>query len=317
VRCRGTPFAPAVVMASTICRSLRARAGAARSSKRLDSYVSNRAARSSKRAMRSNHCEILPVVGTSDSDIVITLVFVAGCEPCRATCELVARFVADNRSRDISVHLVDAEADGEALVHTRALTHPTVILEVGGQERVRLTGELTHRRLLRNTLPVLYDDDRVALAQLRRQMNSPTETFPQGPLRGRVRQAQKLELLGRVSLFAGLNKRQLSRLARLAEELHAATADQLTAEGDAGDEFFVVVSGGVKVTKNGRKVATLGPGECFGEMSLLDDEPRSATVVATHDTTLLAIHRGDFDRHLMSSPTVMRALLSTLSRRIR
>jgi CRP/FNR family cyclic AMP-dependent transcriptional regulator len=256
-------------------------------------------------------------VGTSDLDIVITLVTVAGCEPCSATGELVARFVADNGSRDISLRLVDAEDDPEALVRTGALTHPTLILEMGGQERARLTGELTRRRLLRNTLPLLYDDDRVALAQLRRQMNSPTETFPQGPLRGRVRQAQKLELLGTVSLFAGLNKRQLSRLARLTEELHVAAADQLTAEGDSGDEFFVVVSGGVKVTKNGRKVAALGPGECFGEMSLLDDGPRSATVVTTQDTTLLAIHRGDFDRHIMSSPAVMRALLATLSRRLR
>ena len=256
-------------------------------------------------------------MGTSESDIVITLVSIGGCEPCEATGELVARFVADNRSRGISLRLVDAETDAKAVVRTGALVHPTLILEVDGQERARLTGELTQRRLLRKTLPVLYDDDRAALAQLRRQMNSPTETFPRGPLRGRVRQAQKLELLGSVGLFAGLNKRQLGRLARLTEELHAATADQLTAEGEAGDEFFVVVSGGVKVTKNGRKVAALGPGECFGEMSLLDDGPRSATVVTTHDTTLLAIHRGDFDRHLMSSPAVMRALLATLSRRLR
>ena len=256
-------------------------------------------------------------MGKSDSGVVITLVAVAGCETCDATGELVARFVADNRSRDMSLRLVDAETDVEALVRTGALTHPTLILEVDGQERARLAGELTQRRLLRATLPVLYDDDRAALAQLRRQMNSPTETFPRGPLRGRVRQAQKLELLGTVSLFAGLNKRQLGRLARLAEELHAAAGVQLTAEGDAGDEFFLVVSGGVKVTKHGRKVAALGPGECFGEMSLLDDGPRSATVVTTEDSTLLAIHRGDFDRHLMSSPAVMRALLATLSRRLR
>jgi hypothetical protein len=257
------------------------------------------------------------VVGRADRDIVITLVSVADCEPCAATAELVARFVADNRSRGISLRRIDAETDAEALVRTGALTHPTVILEVDGQERARLAGELTQRRLLRTALPVVYDDDRAALAQLRRQTNSPTETFPSGPLRGRVRQTQKLDLLGRVSLFSGLNKRQLSRLARLAEELHAAAAVQLTAEGDAGDEFFVVVSGRAKVTKRGRKVAELGSGECFGEMSLLDDEPRSATVVTTEDTTLLAIHRDDFDRHLMSSPAVMRILLATLSRRLR
>jgi hypothetical protein len=256
-------------------------------------------------------------VAKPDSDTVITLVTVAGCEPCSATRELVARFIADNRSRNISLRLVDTELDAKAVVHTRALTHPTLILETDGQERARLTGELTHRRLLRNTLQVLYDDDRAALEQLRRQMNSPIETFPKGPVRGRIGQTQKRELLGTVSLFAGLNKRQLSRLARLAEELHAATAVQVTAEGDDGDEFFVVVSGAVKFTKNGREVAEMGPGECFGEMSLLDDEPRSATVVATQDTTLLAIHRGDFDRHIRSSPAVMRALLVTLSQRLR
>jgi hypothetical protein len=254
-------------------------------------------------------------VGTSGTDIVITFVSVTGCEPCEAAGELVARFVADNRSCDISLRPVDAES--KAVVRTGALTHPTLILEVDGQERARLTGELTHRRLLRKTLPVMYDDDRAALAQLRRQMNSPTETFPRGRLGGRFGKALMLVLVGTFGVFAGLKKRQLGRLARLAEELHAATDDQVTTEGDAGDEFFLVVSGGVKVTKNGRKVAALGPGECFGEMSLLDDGPRSATVVTTQDTTLLAIHRGDFDRHLMSSPAVMRALLATLSQRLR
>jgi hypothetical protein len=92
---------------------------------------------------------------------------------------------------------------------------------MGGQERARLTGELTHRRLLRNTLQVVYDDDRSALDQLRRQMNSSTEMFPQGPLGGRIGHTQKRDLLGTLGLFAGLNKRQLGRLARLAEERRA------------------------------------------------------------------------------------------------
>jgi len=77
-------------------------------------------------------------VGTSDSNIVITLVTVAGCEPCTATSKLVARFVADNLSCGISLRLVDAETDAKEVVRTGALIHPTMILEVDGQERAHL-----------------------------------------------------------------------------------------------------------------------------------------------------------------------------------
>ncbi len=66
-----------------------------------------------------------------------------------------------------------------------------------------------------------------------------------------------------------------------------------------------------------QELARLGPGEHFGEMSLLDDQPRSATVVVRGDSTLLAMHRPDFERMLMAHPSIMRAMLTSLSRRLR
>lgn len=249
--------------------------------------------------------------------IVFTLVTIPNCEPCDSAIALVDDFVAANRSLDISVTAVDGLDDASAVVQLGASEHPTLIVEVDGRERVRLSGSLTSRKVLRRLLPVLYHDDQVALQQLRRQLGSPTEEFPTGPLRGRVRQAEKRDLLREVPLFQGLGKRHLTHLARLADEIHRNDGDVLIEEGHSGDEFFVVARGAVKVVKRGRKVASLGAGQCFGEMSLFDDQPRSATVLATTETTLLAIHRADFDRYLMRSPAIMRTLLTTMAERLR
>lgn len=78
-----------------------------------------------------------------------------------------------------------------------------------------------------------------------------------------------------------------------------------------------MVEGAVRIGQRWRKDAALGPGDCFGEMSLLDGEPRSATVTTTAPSTLLVIHRDDFERMLHANPQVMRAMLATLPRRLR
>ena len=101
------------------------------------------------------------------------------------------------------------------------------------------------------------------------------------------------------------------------DEIHRDDGEILIEEGQPGDEFFVVAEGAVKVVKRGRTVAVLAAGDHFGEMSLFDSRPRSATVVATAPSTLIVVHRSDFDRYLMRSPTIMRTLLTTLAERLR
>lgn len=239
------------------------------------------------------------------------------CEPCIAGRELVEEIARANAKLSIDLHVIDVLDDPEAVVKSRAMSHPTFFVEVDDEERVRMSGSFSKRQVLNRLLPVLYRDDEVALAQLRRQLGSSTEAFPSGRFRGRVRQAEKVELIRQVPLFQNLNRRQLAQLARFADEIHRDKDEVVVNEGEAGDEFFVLVEGRVRVTKGQGKPISIRAGGCFGEMSLLDDQPRSATVTTTAPSTLLVVHRGDFERWLMSTPSVMRALLTTLSERLR
>jgi MFS family permease len=103
-----------------------------------------------------------------------------------------------------------------------------------------------------------------------------------------------LELLRGVSLLALLPEATLERLARALVRVEAAPGEAFIREGDHGELFYVIESGTVDVTKDGRLVATLGPGDFVGEIALLKDVPRTATVTATSATVLQALDRQHF-----------------------
>ena len=147
---------------------------------------------------------------------------------------------------------------------------------------------MSKRKVLRKVLPH-HPDDRVALSQLRRQLGSAAEVFPSGRLRGRVRQAEKVELLQTVPLFDRLRRRELAHLARLADEIHCDEGQVLSEEGQLGDESSSSWTA-VCESNGGRKIAALRPGEFFGQMSLLDNRHRSATVLTTAPSALVVLH---------------------------
>ena len=97
----------------------------------------------------------------------------------------------------------------------------------------------------------------------------------------------KIRLLSGVALFSPCAKHELRRIAALVDEIEAPKGKVLTREGEAGYEFFVVVDGSATAKRRGRKVATIGPGSFFGELALLDQGPRAATVIAETDMQLL------------------------------
>jgi MFS family permease len=103
-----------------------------------------------------------------------------------------------------------------------------------------------------------------------------------------------LELLRGVSLLSPLSEPVLDRLARALVRVEVAEGDVVIREGEHGDRFYVVESGGVTVSKEGRFIASLGPGDFVGEIALLRDVPRTATVTATAPTVLQALDRGHF-----------------------
>jgi len=103
-----------------------------------------------------------------------------------------------------------------------------------------------------------------------------------------------LELLRGVPLLALLPETTLERLARALVPVTASAGEVVIREGDHGDRFYVIESGEVEVTKDGRHVASLGPGDFVGEIALLRDVPRTATVTATADAVLQSLDREHF-----------------------
>ena len=104
-----------------------------------------------------------------------------------------------------------------------------------------------------------------------------------------LRRDAKVDLLKKVPLFAGCSKTELRQLARIADEIDLREGTVLTREGRAGREFFVLIAGDARVSKKGKKVADLGSGDWFGEIALLTDSPRTATVTATSAVDVLVI----------------------------
>jgi CRP-like cAMP-binding protein len=131
-----------------------------------------------------------------------------------------------------------------------------------------------------------------------------------------MRKNAKVELLSRVPLFSACSKRQLGEIAAIADEIATAPGTDLIVEGTRGREFLVVTDGTVRVTRGGRKLAELGPGSFVGEMALLSDEPRSATVTATTAVRLLVITDRGFRRLLEENPPIAMRVLEAVAARV-
>ena len=127
----------------------------------------------------------------------------------------------------------------------------------------------------------------------------------------------KRDLLRRVPLFAGLGDNDLAEVERLADEIDVTAGTVLTRQGSTGQEFFVIVEGRVRVDRDGRTLATLGPTEFVGEIALLDDKPRTATVTVEEPSRLLVIGHREFNSLIDMNRDVRLRVLEALAARIR
>ena len=130
------------------------------------------------------------------------------------------------------------------------------------------------------------------------------------------------DFLASVPLFSGLDLSDRQRFIEVTRERTYPKGSVILFENDPGDSLYIVRQGRVKVVligEDGREIilGVLGPGEHFGELSLIDQQPRSATVIAMEDASLLILHRDDFRRRVEASPAVAWSLLTELSRRLR
>jgi CRP/FNR family transcriptional regulator, cyclic AMP receptor protein len=126
-----------------------------------------------------------------------------------------------------------------------------------------------------------------------------------------------VELLADVRLFSTCNKRELGRIASLADEVDAPRGKVIVRQGDPGRECFVITDGRARATIRGKGSTVLGPGSFFGEMSLLDQGPRSATVTAETDMHLLVLGSREFSSLVNEVPTVAVRMMRGLAERLR
>jgi len=131
-----------------------------------------------------------------------------------------------------------------------------------------------------------------------------------------LRRNTKVDLLSKVPLFASLSKGQLGQVATIADELDLRAGKVLIREGERGREFFVLLEGEVDVRRKGRKVATGHKGEFIGEIALVSNVPRVATVTAITPVRVLVIRSQDFRTLLRSYPDIALKVLVTVADRL-
>lgn len=128
---------------------------------------------------------------------------------------------------------------------------------------------------------------------------------------------RKVQMLAKVPLFSECSQKELSRIASLADEIEVDKGTVLTKEGLPGRECFVVSEGSAKATLRGKKLASYKSGDVFGEMSLLDNEPRSATITADSDMVLFVVDSRSFWGLCEQAPSVTRKIMKSISQRLR
>jgi len=124
------------------------------------------------------------------------------------------------------------------------------------------------------------------------------------------------ELLSRVPLFSGLSKKDLRQVSRLTTRLTVPAGRELVRQGGLGREFFIVLEGAVNVVIDGEVIAECGSGDFFGEIALLEGQPRNATVVATDDVVIDVIGRAELSSLLADRPEIDKKIRAAMAQRL-
>ena len=131
------------------------------------------------------------------------------------------------------------------------------------------------------------------------------------------RSSQKIDLLKKVHLFSNLSLRHLREIAKHADQVQVEKGRVLVQQGKIGWEFIFIVEGKARVEKDGNVIRQLSKGDFFGEISLIDGEPRTSSVIAETNMTLLIVHKPSFDHLLDAIPGLQRKILISLCQYLR
>jgi len=126
----------------------------------------------------------------------------------------------------------------------------------------------------------------------------------------------KIELLKRVPLFAGCSKKELEHVAMVADEIDFTSGKRLIREGELGREFFILVGGTAEISRKGKAIDTAGPGDFFGEMALLADQPRNATVTTTSPVDALVVTARSFRDLIGDNPLIALKVMRAVAERL-
>lgn len=126
---------------------------------------------------------------------------------------------------------------------------------------------------------------------------------------------EKVELIKRVPLFAGCSKGELEQIAHIADEIDLPEGKELTRQGERGREFLVLLEGNADVTQDGQSINQLGSGDFFGEIALVEDRPRTATVTASSPVRALVITDRAFRQLLDEQPEIREKVLAAAAAR--
>jgi len=148
-------------------------------------------------------------------------------------------------------------------------------------------------------------------------MKHPTPLSPMVSSRYERSSMELVFQLATIPLFADLSTEQLVPVASVSRRTSADAGEVICEQGALGDQLYLIVEGEVEVTRDDKRLAVLGPGDCFGEMAILDDSPRSATVRARTEVALIATARTDFKDLLQLHPALARGIIAVLVERLR
>ena len=126
----------------------------------------------------------------------------------------------------------------------------------------------------------------------------------------------KIDLIKGVPLFASASKQELAEIAGIADEIDLPEGKVLIKEGDTGREFFVLIEGTAEIARGGKKVASIGPGDFFGEIALIAKTPRNATITTTSPIRTLVITDRAFRQLLDHAPQIQIGVLTALAERL-
>jgi len=126
-----------------------------------------------------------------------------------------------------------------------------------------------------------------------------------------------LKHLAEVSLFESCSTRDLQKIARAVDELQIEEGREIVTQGTTGHEAFVIVEGDAVIKRGGKRIATMGPGDHFGELALLDGGPRTASVIAETPMRVLVLGQREFAGLIDEVPGLAHKILTTLARKVR